>query len=58
MTATPTNDSTNHPAPAATAEPAGQPAAPEWPDPKGLQIVLTTDTEAQTDDPVINPNNS
>ncbi len=58
MTATPTNDSTNHPAPAATAEPAGQPAAPEQPDPKGLQIVLTTDTEAQTDDPVINPNNS
>lgn len=58
MTATPTNspaDPTDHPAPA---EPAGQPAPPDRPDHDGLPIVLSTDTEAQTDDPLVNPNNS
>jgi len=68
VTTTPTNnpaDPTDRPVPAApasqptpAAERAGQPTAPERPDLEGLKIVLSTDTEAQTDDPVINPNNS
>jgi len=58
VTATPAHspaDPTDHPAPAA---PAGQPAPPERPEPEGPQIVLSTDTEAQTDDPLVDPTNS
>jgi len=58
---TPADDPAEHRAPAADAAADPEPAAPapaEPPGPEGPPVVLTTDIEAQTDDPLINPNNS
>lgn len=63
MTATPTDPAADHPPRGATATdvkvslPAAAAAAGQR-DREQPAAVLTTDAEAQTDDPLINPNNS
>ncbi len=63
VTATPTDPAADHPPRGATAtdvkvSPPAAAAAAGQRDREQPAAVLTTDAEAQTDDPLINPNNS